>query len=120
MLARLSTLPRDDGKWAVEVKWDGVRAIAYCQPGRVELQTRNFNDVTAQYPEVRRISRALGAHDAVLDGELVAFDEQGRPSFERLQQRIHQTDDERRPAADEIPPGRLRRSSTSSTSTATT
>ena len=92
MLARLSTLPRDDGKWGVEVKWDGVRALAYCQPGRVTLQTRNLNDVSVQYPEVRRITRALGSHDAVLDGELVAFDEQGRPSFERLQQRIHNTD----------------------------
>jgi bifunctional non-homologous end joining protein LigD len=93
MLARLSTLPREDGKWAVEVKWDGVRAIAYCQPGRVELQTRNLNVVSAQYPEVRRISRALGSHDAVLDGELVAFDAHGKPSFERLQQRIHNTDE---------------------------
>jgi bifunctional non-homologous end joining protein LigD len=92
MLARLSTLPRDDGRWAVEVKWDGVRAIAYCRPGRLELRTRNLNDVTAQYPEVRRLSRQLGSHDAVLDGELVAFDESGRPSFERLQQRIHNTD----------------------------
>ncbi|HET9677039.1 MAG TPA: non-homologous end-joining DNA ligase [Solirubrobacterales bacterium] len=93
MPARLSTLPRDDGKWAVEVKWDGVRALAYCKPGRVKLQTRNLNDVTARYPEVRRIVRALGAHDAVLDGELVAFDENGRPSFARLQQRIHNTDE---------------------------
>jgi len=93
MLARLAKLPRDDGKWAVEVKWDGVRAIAYCKPGRVELHTRNLNDVTAQYPEVRRIARALGSHDAVLDGELVAFDENGNPSFERLQQRIHNTDE---------------------------
>jgi bifunctional non-homologous end joining protein LigD len=92
MLARLSQLPRDDGGWAVEVKWDGVRAIAYCRPGRVELQTRNLNDVTVQYPEVRRIHRALGSHDAVLDGEIVAFDENGKPSFERLQQRIHNID----------------------------
>jgi bifunctional non-homologous end joining protein LigD len=92
MLARLSTLPRDDGRWAVEVKWDGVRALAYCQPGRVTLQTRNLNDVSVQYPEVRRIHRALGSHDAVLDGELVAFDENGKPSFEHLQQRIHNTD----------------------------
>ena len=92
MLAKLSTLPRDDSGWGVEVKWDGVRAIAYCQPGRVQLRTRNLNDVTAQYPEVKRIARALGSHDAVLDGELVAFDENGKPSFERLQQRIHNTD----------------------------
>lgn len=91
MLARLSTLPADDSGWAVEVKWDGVRAIAYCQPGRVKLQTRNLNDVTAQYPEVKGIARQLGMFDAVLDGEVVAFDEHGRPSFERLQQRIHQT-----------------------------
>jgi len=92
MLAKPAPLPAKDEGWAAEVKWDGVRAIAYCRPGRIELQTRNLNVVTAQYPEVRRLSRQLGARDAVLDGELVAFDEDGRPSFERLQQRIHQTD----------------------------
>lgn len=92
MLARLAKLPRDADEWAVEVKWDGVRAIAYCRPGRVQLQTRNLNDVTAQYPEVKRLARALGSRDAVLDGELVAFDADGKPSFERLQQRMHNTD----------------------------
>ncbi len=91
MLAKLARLPAKDEGWGVEVKWDGVRAIAYCRPGRLELQSRNLNDVTAQYPEVRRLARQLGSRDAVLDGELVAFDERGRPSFERLQQRIHQT-----------------------------
>jgi bifunctional non-homologous end joining protein LigD len=91
MRAKLSKLPASDDGWGVEVKWDGVRAIAYCWPGRLKLQSRNLNEVTAQYPEVRRLSRQLGARDAVLDGELVAFDEDGRPSFERLQQRIHQT-----------------------------
>jgi bifunctional non-homologous end joining protein LigD len=91
MMARLAELPGDEDRWAVEIKWDGVRAIAYCRPGRLELQTRNLNEVTAQYPEVRRLSRQLGARDAVLDGELVAFDADGRPSFERLQQRMHQT-----------------------------
>jgi bifunctional non-homologous end joining protein LigD len=91
MLAKLAKLPASDEGWAAEVKWDGVRAIAYCRPGRLELQTRNLNEVTAQYPEVRRLARQVGARDAVLDGELVAFDAQGRPSFERLQQRIHQT-----------------------------
>jgi bifunctional non-homologous end joining protein LigD len=91
MLARLSKLPRSEDGWATEIKWDGVRAIAYCRPGRVRLQTRNLRDVTAQYPEVRRLSRQLGARDAVLDGEVVAFDDEGRPSFGRLQQRIHQS-----------------------------
>ncbi len=91
MLARLDRLPAKDSGWATEIKWDGVRAIAYCRPGRVELRTRNLLEVTRQYPEVRRLSRQLGARDAVLDGELVAFDPDGRPSFSRLQQRIHQT-----------------------------
>jgi bifunctional non-homologous end joining protein LigD len=93
MLAKLAKLPASDKGWAAEVKWDGVRAIAYCRPGRLQLQSRNLRDVTAQYPEVRRLSRQLGAVDAVLDGELVAFGEDGLPSFERLQQRIHQTDE---------------------------
>ncbi|MGC1852878.1 MAG: non-homologous end-joining DNA ligase [Solirubrobacterales bacterium] len=91
MLARLAKLPAKDEGWGAEIKWDGVRAIAYCRPGRLSLKTRNLNDVTRQYPEVRRLSRQIGARDAVLDGELVAFDEDGRPSFSRLQQRIHQT-----------------------------
>src|SRR4051812_869591 len=91
MLAKLAPLPADEEGWATEVKLDGVRAIAYCRPGRLQLQTRNLNDVTAQYPEVRRLTRQLGSRDAVLDGELVAFDANGRPSFECLQQRIHQT-----------------------------
>ena len=91
MLARLDKLPAPEKGWATEVKWDGVRAIASCRPGRLTLQSRSLHDVTRQYPEVRRLSRQLGARDAVLDGELVAFDEEGRPSFSRLQQRIHQT-----------------------------
>jgi bifunctional non-homologous end joining protein LigD len=91
MLARLAKLPADADDWAVEVKWDGVRAIAYCRPGRLRLQSRNLNDITKQYPEVKRLTRELGTRDAVLDGELVAFDENGRPSFGHLQQRIHQT-----------------------------
>jgi bifunctional non-homologous end joining protein LigD len=93
MLAKLAELPAKDAGWAAELKWDGVRAIAYCQPGRLQLQSRNLLDITRQYPEVRRLTRQLGTRDAVLDGELVAFDEAGRPSFERLQQRIHQTDE---------------------------
>jgi bifunctional non-homologous end joining protein LigD len=93
MLAKLAKMPASDEGWAAEVKWDGVRAIAYCRPGRLELQSRNLRDISRQYPEVRRLSRQLGARDAVLDGELVAFDENGLPSFERLQQRIHQTEE---------------------------
>jgi bifunctional non-homologous end joining protein LigD len=89
MLARLAKMPADESRWAFEVKWDGVRAIAHSQPGRIRLVTRNRNDVTAAYPELRGINRALGSHEALLDGEIVAFDEQGRPSFQALQGRMH-------------------------------
>jgi bifunctional non-homologous end joining protein LigD len=86
-----STLPRDEQKWSFEVKWDGVRAIAYVKPGRLRLESRNLNDITEGYPEVRGVVGALGMHEAVLDGEIVAFDDSGRPSFERLQRRMHVT-----------------------------
>ncbi len=89
MLARLSTLPADDSGWAFEVKWDGVRAITRSRPGRISFISRNGNDVTAAYPELRALNRALGSHEAILDGEIVAFDEQGRPSFQALQPRMH-------------------------------
>jgi bifunctional non-homologous end joining protein LigD len=89
MLAKLSTLPTDDSEWAFEVKWDGVRAIARSQPGRISFISRNGNDVTAAYPELRALNRALGSREAILDGEIVAFDERGRPSFQALQSRMH-------------------------------
>jgi bifunctional non-homologous end joining protein LigD len=89
MLARLSTLPADESEWAFEVKWDGVRAIARSQPGRLRLLSRSGNDVTATYPELRALNRALGSHAAILDGEIVALDAAGRPSFEALQPRMH-------------------------------
>jgi len=89
MLARLSTLPADESEWAFEVKWDGVRAIAYSQPGRIRLLSRNGNEVTGAYPELRALNRALGSHTAILDGEVVAFDDAGRPSFAALQPRMH-------------------------------
>jgi bifunctional non-homologous end joining protein LigD len=89
MLARLSTMPPDESRWAFEIKWDGIRAIARAEPGGLQLLTRNGNDVSAAYPELRGLNDALGAHAALLDGEIVAFDEQGRPSFQALQPRIH-------------------------------
>jgi bifunctional non-homologous end joining protein LigD len=89
MLARLSTMPSDEDEWGFEVKWDGVRALAHSQPGRIRLVTRNGNDVTAAYPELRPLNRALSSHAAILDGEIVAFDAQGKPSFQALQPRIH-------------------------------
>lgn len=75
--------------WAWELKWDGVRALGYVEGGRLRLVSRNGNDITARYPETRGLGAALGARQAVLDGEIVAFDEAGRPDFQRLQQRMH-------------------------------
>ncbi len=92
MMAQPSPLvPRDERNWSFEVKWDGVRAIAYVQPGRLRLESRNLNDVTEAYPEVRGLLKVLGMRDAVFDGEIVAFDEAGKPSFELLQRRMHVT-----------------------------
>jgi bifunctional non-homologous end joining protein LigD len=89
MLARVGPLPRDDAAWAYEIKWDGVRAIAYSTPGELRVESRNLKEITAQYPELARLNRALGSHAAILDGELVAFDERGLPSFATLQRRMH-------------------------------
>jgi len=89
MLARAGPLPADDdGRWAYEIKWDGVRAIAYSHPGELRLESRNLNDVTDRYPELSRLGRALGSRSAILDGEVVALDSRGRPSFGALQQRM--------------------------------
>ncbi|SDI07090.1 non-homologous end-joining DNA ligase [Nonomuraea jiangxiensis] len=96
MLAQLGTLSSVQGAgWAVEMKWDGVRALAYVQDGKVRLMSRNGKDITAAYPELQLMAAATGGHAAVIDGEIVAFDETGRPRFEALQPRMHQ----RHPAA---------------------
>ncbi len=89
MLARTGPLPPDDGRWAYEVKWDGIRAIGYAEGGRLKLESRNGNDISSRYPELRELGRALGSHEAVLDGEVVAFGPDGKPSFQVLQSRMH-------------------------------
>jgi bifunctional non-homologous end joining protein LigD len=89
MLAKLSGLPADDADYGYEIKWDGIRALAFVQGGRIRLENRNRRDVSKQYPELRALGDQLGSREAILDGEIVALDEQGRPSFERLQQRMH-------------------------------
>ncbi|MGH2895349.1 MAG: DNA ligase D [Solirubrobacteraceae bacterium] len=89
MLAGTGDLPAREERWSFEVKWDGVRAIAYIKPGRLRLESRNLNEITETYPEVRGILRDLGMREAVFDGEIVAFGDDGRPSFERLQRRIN-------------------------------
>jgi bifunctional non-homologous end joining protein LigD len=81
--------PPDDDRWGYEVKWDGVRALVWSDHGHVRIESRTQKDVTARYPELRPLGRALGAHELLLDGELVALDAQGRPSFELMQSRMN-------------------------------
>ncbi|MFI6909632.1 non-homologous end-joining DNA ligase [Nonomuraea sp. NPDC050394] len=82
--------PSQDDAWGVEMKWDGVRALAYVEDGAVRLMSRNLKDITIAYPEIQLMAGAVGGHAVVLDGELVAFDDAGRPSFGQLQARMHQ------------------------------
>lgn len=91
MLATLGELPpsKDDTLWAYEMKWDGMRAIARIDGGRISLHSRNDRDVTVSFPEIRALGEVFGADQAVLDAEIVCFDEHGRPDFGRLQDRMH-------------------------------
>jgi bifunctional non-homologous end joining protein LigD len=86
-------LPRDDAAWGYEFKWDGVRAIVYVDGGRARAMSRNDRDISASYPELRAMAEAIGSRQLVLDGELVALDADGRPSFGELQSRMHVTGD---------------------------
>jgi bifunctional non-homologous end joining protein LigD len=89
MKAKLArSLPRDAGSYGYEFKWDGIRALAFCSGGRVRLQSRSLEDVTARYPELRRMGEAIGSRELVLDGEVIAVGKDGRPSFELLQARM--------------------------------
>lgn len=89
MLAKLAdAIPEPDKGWAYEFKWDGIRAVAFVEGGTLRLVSRNQEDVTARYPELRGLAGALGSRAAVLDGEIVALGANGVPSFEQLQQRM--------------------------------
>jgi bifunctional non-homologous end joining protein LigD len=99
MLATASLeLPQADEDWAYEFKWDGVRTVVYVDGGRVRALSRTDRDTTGSYPELRRLGEALGSLQVVLDGEIVALDENGQPSFEALQPRMNTSE-----------PGRVRR-----------
>ena len=91
MLASAGSLPvgRADALHGYELKWDGVRAVAYLDRGRARVLSRTDRDVTVAYPEVGELAAALPGRRLVLDGEVVAFDEAGRPSFGLLQSRMH-------------------------------
>ena len=79
----------DDPTWWFEPKLDGIRCLAELSTGETVLRTRTGRDATEQYPELRMIHELVDEVNAVIDGEIVAFDDAGRPSFEVLQQRMN-------------------------------
>ena len=91
MLATLVEDPFDDPQWIYEVKWDGYRAVAFVEDGKARLVSRNQNELTAEFPEIASALRSLPLENAILDGEVVALDEAGRPSFSLMQQRTGMT-----------------------------
>lgn len=96
MLAVLAdALPPEDGRWAYEMKWDGVRAVVYAGSGALKAMSRNDIDMIGSYPELADLRLPPGSGHTVLDGEIVALDRSGRPSFEQLQSRMHVGDTKR-------------------------
>lgn len=88
MLARLAEKPFSNPDWLFEIKWDGVRTVAFIENGRVTLQARSGRNVTCEYPEFQELAKQVRAATAILDGEIVALDPDGRSNFQRLQDRI--------------------------------
>lgn len=88
MKATSGALPLGEG-WTYEVKWDGMRALVFIDGDAMRVQSYNERDVTVSWPELEGLPASLNATSAILDGELVATDADGMPSFGRLQQRMH-------------------------------
>ncbi len=89
MLAVAGQLPAHDDGWAYEIKWDGIRALLFVEGGRVRAQSRNDLDVTVSFPELADIGEFLGMTTCIIDGEIVALGDDGKPSFATLQRRMH-------------------------------
>jgi bifunctional non-homologous end joining protein LigD len=87
MLAESISEPFDSPDWLFEIKWDGYRAVAFIEKGKVRLVSRNQNELTARYPELKDMAGFVKASNAIIDGEGVAIDEHGKPSFSLMQQR---------------------------------
>jgi bifunctional non-homologous end joining protein LigD len=86
----LATLARDvpeGGEWVYEIKWDGFRGLCFVKEGKVRIVSRNGNLMNGQFPELERLPESIAAETAILDGEIVVFDAEGRPSFSLMQQR---------------------------------
>jgi bifunctional non-homologous end joining protein LigD len=92
MLARTAEEPFSKPGWLFELKYDGMRVLGEKRAGAVSLHTRRGRDVSNSYPEITRALELLPVESFILDGELVALDERGHSSFERLQHRFSQTE----------------------------
>jgi bifunctional non-homologous end joining protein LigD len=91
MLAKVAPLPEGED-WALEIKWDGVRALGYADRGRWRMTNRRGNQIGVRYPELAPLADAIAERQAVLDGEVVVFDAAGKPSFQLIQRRMGLTD----------------------------
>jgi bifunctional non-homologous end joining protein LigD len=87
-LAKLADMPFSDPNWLFEVKWDGIRTVALVENGDVRLFSRSKRDVTAEFPEFQDLAKHLRAGTAILDGEIVTLDKNGRSDFQKLQNRF--------------------------------
>jgi bifunctional non-homologous end joining protein LigD len=87
MKAKLVEKPPAMGDWLYELKFDGIRLIAAKTDRKVSLLSRNQNELTARFPEIVEAIKNLPAHECVIDGEVVALDQEGRSSFQLLQAR---------------------------------
>jgi len=87
MLATPAEHPFDNPDWLFEIKWDGYRAVSFIKNGSVRLVSRNQNDLTGQFSDLQILPQFVKAKSAILDGEIVALDDEGRSSFSLMQQR---------------------------------
>jgi len=85
MLATKVVAPFSRGGWLFEPKWDGYRAICFFRHGQVRFTSRNQRDLTKRFPELQSIAKSIKASTAVIDGEIVALDEEGAQCFDQLQ-----------------------------------
>ena len=89
MLAGGNGIPSTPDAYQLEPKLDGQRVIAIVEPSGITLTNRRGGEITGTYPELDALARALAPHSAVLDGEVVTFNQKGQTSFQRLQRRMH-------------------------------
>jgi bifunctional non-homologous end joining protein LigD len=89
MLATPSDRAFSDTDWLFEIKWDGMRALAWIEKSKLTLRARSGSDITAQYPELHGLPAAFRGRQAILDGEIVVLDSRGRSNFDKIQERMH-------------------------------